>query len=127
MQTGAPDTDTLLAVAYESMRARSSVTAQQFSDAFHGWDMVPVMVGEDLAGVVMSQGPEIHACILPAYFGRWLSRSVLRRTVLRVLAEHGRATTTVSDGNPVGEEFVSRLGFLPVSSKNGVTTYELKR
>lgn len=99
------------------------VSFEEFQWLCQDWDVEPVEVDGQLVGAVLMRGAEIHACIKPEGFGRWLSRSVLRRTLMRVVREHGRAETAVTTGNAVGEAFVQRLGFVEIERANGVTRY----
>lgn len=95
----------------------------EFAAAVRDWEVEPVEVGGQLVGAVLMRGAEIHACIKPEGFGRWLSRSVLRRTLAQVVREHGRAETVVTTGNAVGDAFVRRLGFVEAGQENGLTRY----
>lgn len=112
-----------LHAAWESCRDRWPVEYEQFAEAMQGWDVEPVQVDGHVVGAVLMRGPEIHACIKPEGFGRWLSRRVLRDTLVRLVAEHGRAETSVATGNAAGEAFVQRLGFVESGRANGVTRY----
>ncbi len=112
-----------LRAAWESCRDRWPVEYEQFAEAMRGWDVEPVEVDGRIVGAVLMRGPEIHACIKPEGFGRWLSRRVLRDTLVRLVAEHGRAETAVATGNAAGEAFVRRLGFVESERSNGVTRY----
>lgn len=112
-----------LRAAWESCRDRWPVEYEQFAEAMRGWDVEPVEVGGRIVGAVLMRGPEIHACIKPEGFGLWLSRRVLRDTLVRLVAEHGRAETSVATGNAAGEAFVQRLGFVESGRANGVTRY----
>jgi len=115
-----------LRVAHASMSGRVCITFEQFCAAVAGWEVVPVMVDGALAGAVLIDGPELHACILPAYFGRWLTRAVLRKTLHQVLVQHGRAITRTTSGNDAGHAFVARLGFQKIGDVDGVATYRLE-
>jgi hypothetical protein len=115
-----------LQAAYEAAAPRTTATFEQFCAAVVGWDAVPVTVGDALAGAVLIKGPELHACILPAFFGRWLTRAVLRQTLHQVLARHGYALTRTTSGNAIGHAFVARLGFHKISDVDGVATYKLE-
>ena len=101
-----------LHVAYGSAEGRlGGMTFDEFSKATESWDVEPVEVDGQLVGAVLMNGPEIHACIKPEGFGRWLTRRVLRNTLRKTLLKHGEAVTRVTEGNAIGEHFVSRLGF----------------
>lgn len=116
--------DVLLA-AWESCKDRLPVTFDAFEEATRGWDATPVYASGCLVGAILQNGVEIHACIKPEGFGKWLSRRVLRETIGATVKMHGRAITKVQQGNKVGDAFVRRLGFTPVSTSGGIVTYEV--
>lgn len=117
-----------LYTAYRSVLPRlPGLTFEQFRDATARCRVEPVVVRGEIAGAVLIQGAELHACILPAFFRRWLTRSVLRRTLHAVLDEHGRAITRTTAGNEVGAAFVARLGFTKIAEQDGIETYMLER
>lgn len=97
--------------AYESAMGRMNVPLEVFYEAVSGWEVVPVRVDGKLVGAVLMNGPEIHACIKPEGFGKWLTKGVLRNTLCKVLKAHGKAVTRFTEGNAAGEYFVTRLGF----------------
>lgn len=115
-----------LRVAWESCRDRFPVPFEKFCCAVIGWEAVPVYVDRALIGAVLLNGPELHACIKPDGFGRWLSKRVLRDTLGATLKRHGYAITKVQEGNAIGEFFVRRLGFALVSVHDGIATYRLE-
>ena len=92
-----------------------------------GWSFLPVVRSGELAGFVMTLGPEIHCFRLPAFAGRWLSRDVLESTVGHAIKEHGKATTKVRKSNLIGHGFVQRIGFVPVLDDGSVIHYECER
>lgn len=90
-----------------------------------GWEFWPVVVGGELAGAMLVKGPEIHACILPRFFGRWASPSMYRR-VLEHKKQHGRLVTTVNVDHDAGREFVERFGFTMTGNTGHVLHYEMR-
>jgi len=89
-------------------RLPAGSTFEAFAAAVSGWQCHPVQVDASVVGAVLVNGPEIHACIQPAGFGRWLSRPLLR-LVDAVVARFGYALTQAA--TPAGRRFVERLGF----------------
>lgn len=85
-------------------------TFEAFASSLSGWDCHPVHVDRALVGAVLVRGPELHACIQPQAFGRWLSRPLLR-LVDAALARFGYALTQAA--TLAGRRFVERLGFRP--------------
>ena len=99
---------TLLEVAYESAKDRTQASYAQFHEVFKDWQTVPVFVDGEIAGAILIDGPEIHACILPWAHGKWASRR-LRPILDNVIAQHGYAKTRAN--TEAGKRFVQRLGF----------------
>jgi hypothetical protein len=79
-----------------------------FEDMATRADVLPVVVDGKPAGAVLAIGNEVHACIDPAYRGRWMSKSALR-LVDRIIDKFGQAVTQVTTEE--GRQFVERLGF----------------
>lgn len=115
-----------LEAAYESAKDRMRLTREGFMETFCGWQVRPVKVRGKVVGAVLIGGNQIHACIKPEGFKRWLTKGVLQDTLWAVLAKHGRAITSVAKDNEIGHTFVAGLGFKPVSEADGVTWYEVK-
>lgn len=114
-----------LEAAYESAKGRTRMSRQDFIEAFGTWLVRPVKVRGEIVGAVLVGGNQIHACIKPQGFRRWLTKGVLQDTLLKVMAEHGRAITSVAKDNEIGHRFVAGLGFKPVSEADGVIWYEI--
>ena len=102
------------------------VPFETFCDAVIGWNVLPLFVSGQLVGAVLQKGSELHACIKPEGFGRWLSKRVLRDTIDATLKRYGHVITKVQDGNAIGDIFVRRLGFVQVSVDDGIVTYRLE-
>ena len=79
-----------------------------------------MVVDGQIAGALIVSGCEIHACILPQFKGRWLSRKELR-IMNAVIEKHGYAQTSATTEE--GEKFVHRLGFV----KHGNTFRRLQK
>jgi len=116
----------VLMSAYESARDRFDVDYSTFAAMTAEWDADPVIVDGCLVGAVLMNGPEIHACITPSGFRRWLTKGVLKRTLGAILFRYGFARTRVVEVNDIGRAFVERLGFVPVSIADGIITYEAR-
>lgn len=116
-----------LEAAYESAKDRMRLSKDDFLHAFGSWHVRPVRVSGEIVGAVLIGGNQIHACIQPKGFRRWLTKGVLRETLLKVIEEHGSAITSVGKGNEIGHRFVAGLGFKPVSEADGVTWYEVRK
>jgi len=108
--------------AYLSAKDRFDLTEEEFLKAVESWEVYPVK-----GGAVLIKGEQIHACVLPEAFGRWVTKKAIRETLGKVLEEHGRAVTSVKLGNVVGERFVARLGFQKIEEQKGIGIWELKQ
>jgi Zn-finger nucleic acid-binding protein len=100
---------TPLEAAWLSVSTRLPIEFEAFSYAVDLWDLHPVVVQGETAGALLTKGPEIHACILPEYKGRWLTRKELR-ILNQIIEKHGYAQTSATTLD--GEYFVNRLGFV---------------
>lgn len=118
--------DEAMSAAYESAKDRMPLTEEQFKATFANWDCHPVKVKGQVVGAVLIGGNQIHACIKPEGFRRWLTKGVLERTLWEVIKTHGNAITSVTSDNEAGAKFVSGLGFKPVLEMHGTTWYEAK-
>ena len=107
-----------LKAAYFSTKDRISLTEEEFIKAVEDWEVIPVT-----GGAVLIKDEQIHACILPEAFGKWITRGLIRRTLGEVLRKHGRAVT--STDTKAGERFVERLGFRKIEEKEGIAIWEL--
>ena len=112
-----------LDAAFASLAPRSQATRAEFDSVASLAEVHPVKVDGVIAGAVLVIGSEIHACILPHSFGRWLTRPVLR-VLDGVIAKHGRATTRVTEGCTAGLGFVRRLGFTLTGAAGGTLTFQ---
>lgn len=81
---------------------------ERFKADLSDCDVLPIVVGGNVAGAIVARGPLLHACVLPEFKCRWMSKSVLRY-LRAVIQKHGCAMTTASTQE--GRDFVARLGF----------------
>jgi Zn-finger nucleic acid-binding protein len=100
---------TPIEAAWLSVSTRLPIEFEAFSYAVDLWDLHPVVVQGEIAGALLTNGPEIHACILPQFKGQWLTRKELR-ILNQVIEKHGFAQTSATTED--GEYFVNRLGFV---------------
>lgn len=114
-----------LDAAWESLQGRTSAQRAAFDAVTGGAEVHAVEVDGAIQGALVVIGNEIHACVKPAAFGRWLHRPALR--VLRgVVSAYGHAVTSVQSHCGEGVRFVQRLGFKEVCHDGGVIRYELR-
>ena len=108
--------------AYLSAKDRFDLTEEEFLKAVESWEVYPVK-----GGAVLIKGDQIHACVLPEAFGKWVTKKAIKETLGKILEKHGRAVTSVKLGNVVGERFVARLGFQKIEEQEGIGIWELKQ
>jgi hypothetical protein len=116
---------TPLQAAYESLQGRflAAFSFVEFEKFAADWEVTPVRVRGELVGAILKRGPEIHACIKPEGFRRWFNKSA-KALLDGTIERYGYAITRVMNGNTVGMEFVSRLGFEPVGREGDVIIYK---
>ena len=95
--------------AWLSLVDRFPISFEQFLEYTQAMEVNPVIVDSEMAGALIVYGPDIHACILPKFKGRWLGRKELR-IMNAVIKKHGYAQTSATTEE--GEAFVKRLGFV---------------
>lgn len=89
------------------------------------WELIPLKVGDRVAGVVAQNGTEVHVAIDEGYRKRFW-RAELRDVLGRIINRYGYATT-VTAGAAEHEEFVSRLGFKEDETCEGRTVWKMTR
>jgi hypothetical protein len=115
-----------LRAAWESARDRCDVDFEDFAMAVEDWNVHPVRVAGKIVGAILTHREQIHACIKPEAFGKWVGMKEVN-VLNDVIDRYGRAVTSVSHGNEVGRKFVQGLGFSLVEIRNGVDWFELDR
>lgn len=117
--------DESIICAYESCKNRFSekMTLEEFKKLVIEWDIFPVIVDDMVVGAILTNGPEIHACIKPIGFGRWLLKKELL-ILNSIIDKYGFAITKVKKGNSIGRSFVERLGFFLDSMHEDIEIYK---
>lgn len=110
--------------AHESVNKRYAIKYTDFLRHFGGWECMPLNVEGKPVGALLTNGPEIHACVNDG-FGLWATKPVYQR-FRQVIKENGLALTSIVEGNTIGEAFVKRLGFKETSRANGVVKFEVR-
>ena len=104
-----------LAEAFKSIACRvPGLRWLEFDAAVNRCDVHPVVVDGSIAGAVLVDGPELHACVMPWAIGRWMRKTHLK-LIDGVIAKHGKAVTSAT--TDAGKQFVLRLGFVPDGGK----------
>lgn len=76
------------------------------------WEFTPCMVGDEVAGIAMLKGTEVHFAVAPAWRGRLMTRQRIRDFLQPLMTLHGFLTTRsfTEDGDTA--VFLTRLGFV---------------
>lgn len=99
--------------------------SDRFAELLADWELWPVEIAGELAGVLTVKGPEMHCCILPQFFRRWATPGLYRR-VLKHKIRHGRLRTSIRIDHQAGREFVERFGFQLIGNCGDVLLYEMR-
>lgn len=97
-----------------------------FAMAFGEWDLLPIHSGNDVVGVLMVIGNEIHMAIDVQYQRRrsgW--RNGLQRMVQPLIEQYGSVVTVVQNEDKKAMRFIERIGFIPDRTGDIVTQYKL--
>lgn len=108
----------VLAMVYASVRNRTGMGFEAYAEAVKGYDVLPILEGQELIGGVLLKRNELHVgCIKKP---KASARRYIREYLNKVLDIYGFAITSVQTQNSVGMRFCQRLGFVKVSEDNGI-------
>lgn len=100
-----------LRAGYLALQDRISIPFDAFTRALESWDVKAFCKGKDVVGMLMLKDDELHVAVLPEVRGKWLSRRLIKEVLGPLVKQYGTAKTKVSVDNPIGQEFVKRIGF----------------
>lgn len=114
-------------LAYESCKDRfdEPITFDDFLILIKEWECLPVFVGGECAGAIMSNGNEFHACIIEKFHKRWFSKSLYKLIFVDKLKQYGEIFTGVAVNNEIGKTFVERCNFKVYDTNANVVIYRL--
>ena len=115
---------TLMQLAFLCTLQQANLNYKDFESFYRDWEMLPVIVNGEKAGVILMNGPEVHPCILPKYFGYWFNKSIVSEVRKRI-SKYGKLTTQTLETCSVGIKFAKRIGFSKTGKTNGVIQWEL--
>jgi hypothetical protein len=87
--------------------------------AFDGWEVHPVIVDGKVVGAGLAKGNEIHIAVLPEHHRKWCTPGMWRVMVADRLKKYGQLFTSGKSDN----EFIRRAGFRPVNEINGLMLF----
>lgn len=83
----------------------------ELADALQGWEMVPLEIDGETAGIAALDGTEIHFVVSPEWRGRAITRARARAFLAPLIARRGYLTTRAINPKPEQREFLERIGF----------------
>lgn len=117
------DRDHYIDMLYAEVKMQIIISRAAYSESLSGWEFFPVVIDGQEAGVVMTQGHEMHTHVIAPY-GRTCGRRVLRQSVQAQVDRMGYATTrTLPDTKVV--RLLERMGFYKIGECDGVLEYRL--
>ena len=111
MITVKPLREEAIKAGYKALAGRISIKQEEFAKALESWDVQAFCRGEDVVGMLMTKGGELHVAVLPEVRGKWLSRRLIREVIGPLISKYGEAKTAVMADNERGRDFIRRLGF----------------
>ena len=102
---------------YNSVKERLPISFEQFADAMKDWELVELMQKDELVGVVMIKGNELHVGYKSV--PKASIKKHINETLAKLIKKFGFAVTTVQKSNERGLKFCKRLGFIVTDEKEG--------
>lgn len=102
---------------YNSVKERLPISFEQFAEAMKDWELVELMQKNELVGVVMIKGNELHVGYKSV--PKASIKKHINETLAKLIKKFGFAVTTVQKTNERGLKFCKRLGFTVTDEKEG--------
>lgn len=102
---------------YNSVKERLPISFEQFAEAMKDWELVELMQKNELVGVVMIKGNELHVGYKSV--PKASIKKHINETLDKLIKKFGFAVTTVQKTNERGLKFCKRLGFTVTDEKEG--------
>jgi hypothetical protein len=112
-------------MVYTSVKDRLTMGVVEFLDVLKDWDVVPLTEAGRVIGGVLIKGNEVH--IGYGVKPKSSIRGHLRATLKEVLDKHGYAVTIVEADHLAGLRFCERLGFVKLSTQDGIVQLRCDR
>lgn len=101
---------------------------EKFAVRFGEWNLTPILVKCEVAGVLVEKEGEIHMVLEPFYRKRSIYwRKGLKGLIQPLIEKYGYVTTTVLKENEETHAFVQKLGFKSTDSSNIFTYYLMEK
>ena len=101
---------------YNSVKERLPISFEQFAQALESWELVELMQKDELVGVVMIKGNELHVGYKEV--PKASIKKHINETLSKLIKKFGFAVTTVQKSNERGLKFCKRLGFVVTDEKD---------
>ena len=117
--------DRAMLMVYESVKHRLTIGLVEYLEAVKDWTVIPLTESGRVIGGVLVKDNEIHVGygVKP----KVSIRGHLRATLKEVLDKHGFAVTIVEADYLAGLRFCERLGFVKLSTQNGIVQLRCDR
>jgi len=110
---------------YEQIKAEVPITRAAYGNSLHGWDIEPIMLGDEAIGVYIRRGHETHMSLSKKNALRH-ARHVIRVYLTANLERLGYLVTR-TDGNAADDRFLKRLGYYETGKEGSWTLYSLDK
>ena len=120
--------DRAMLMVYTSVKDRlnkMNIGLVEYLKALESWNVVPLTESGRVIGGVLIKGNEVH--IGYGVKPKASIRGHLRATLKEVLDKHGFAVTIVEADYLAGLRFCERLGFVKLSTQNGIVQLRCDR
>ena len=117
--------DRAMLMVYESVKHRLTIGLVEYLKALESWNVVPLTEAGRVIGGVLLKGNEIHVGYGAKPKGS--IRAHIRATLKEVVDKHGCALTIVQAENLAGLRFCERLGFVKLSTQDGIVQLRCDR
>lgn len=101
---------------------------EKFAVRFGEWNLTPILVKCEVAGVLVEKDGQIHMALEPMYRKRSIYwRKGLESLIQPLIEKYGYVTTLVVNDNTEAHSFVQKLGFKATIERGGITDYRLQK
>lgn len=115
--------DHYIDMLYAEVKTQVVISREAYAQQLQDWEFFPVFIDGQEAGVVMTQGHEMHTHVIAPY-GIQCARRVIRQSVQAQIDRMGYATTrTLEDKKVV--RLLERMGFYRTGESNGILDYRI--
>lgn len=110
---------------YAQVRMRVPISREAYAASLDGWDVEPIMNGEQQLGAYIRQGHETHM-LMSKRNSLLHARHIIRVYLVANLERLGYLTTK-TDGNALDDRFLKRLGYYETGKDGVMTVYRLDK